>query len=405
MENPALLISFKKKRIISQVALIGWFMLCINTARAQIDDKIFLQATAIDSANTGNLSLSFNSLNFFKNNEYNRAYTSGYTLPGANLTTLLTYQPMRNATISLGAYFIRYWGAETYPTMAYRDIPQWKGKQFSKGAHIVPMLRGQLQLSDRLDVVLGSIYGKSNHRLIEPLYNPELNMMADPETGLQFIYLSPYLDFDTWVNWESFIFRNDVHNESFIFGFSGKIKLNPANQKLHFFVPIQMLAHHRGGEIDTITQKSAFSSFNMGLGVGANLQGKLPLTLAVYGLTYSQSKGYDVFSFDKGWALYAVATTTYQHFKMQAAYWYCNRFISLLGSPFFSAGDLHDNKIRYERSQLAQLSGAYQLYENDDLCFGASVDTYWGFAKRAGFSFGTGVYLRINPHFVLKHFK
>lgn len=83
-----------------------------------------------------------------------------------------------------------------------------------------------MALSDHVNIVLGNIYGASNHNLIEPLYNPELNLTCDPEAGLQLLYDSKAFDLDVWVNWQSFIFREDVHQEAFTVGdlFAGKVQ-------------------------------------------------------------------------------------------------------------------------------------------------------------------------------------
>ena len=80
--------------------------------------------------------------------------------------------------------------------MAYQDIAYWKGDQYQKGVHVLPYFRAQMALSDHVNIVLGNIYGASNHNLIEPLYNPELNLTCDPEAGLQLLYDSKAFDLD-----------------------------------------------------------------------------------------------------------------------------------------------------------------------------------------------------------------
>ena len=60
--------------------------------------------------------------------------------------------------------------------MAYLDIADWKGNQYQKGSHILPYFRAQVALSERFNIVFGNLYGAANHRLIEPLYNPDLNL-------------------------------------------------------------------------------------------------------------------------------------------------------------------------------------------------------------------------------------
>ena len=77
-----------------------------------------------------------------------------------------------------------------------------------------------------VDLILGNIYGGSNHGLIAPLYNPELNLTADPETGFQVLAGAPWIDLDAWIDWQSFIFRDDTHQEAFTVGLSTRFKLN-----------------------------------------------------------------------------------------------------------------------------------------------------------------------------------
>lgn len=48
-------------------------------------------------------------------------------------------------------------------------------KQYQRGTHILPYFRAQLALS-HVNLILGDIYGGSNHGLIAPLYSPELNL-------------------------------------------------------------------------------------------------------------------------------------------------------------------------------------------------------------------------------------
>ena len=81
-------------------------------------------------------------------------------------------------------------GAYRYPSVSYQDIALWKGEQYQKGAHLLPFFRAQISMKS-VDLILGNIYGGSNHGLIAPLYNPELNLTADPETGFQVLAGAP----------------------------------------------------------------------------------------------------------------------------------------------------------------------------------------------------------------------
>ena len=152
--------------------------------------------------------------------------------------------------------------------MAYQDIAHWKGDQYQKVSHALPWFRAQVALSDHVNIVLGDLYGAANHNLIEPLYNPELNMVADPEMGLQLLYNSRRFDLDVWVNWESFIFREDIHQEAFTVGLSTRFKFNDPDSRFHFYAPLQVLVQHRGGELDTILTNSVRTLMNGAVGIG-----------------------------------------------------------------------------------------------------------------------------------------
>ena len=220
--------------------------------KAQIADRVYKTDYHIDPEKARELSVELDNISFFKDNEYTGKFTKGYSLPGLWVQGKAVYYPLRNIKLEAGVHMLIYHGANKYPSMAYQDIAYWKGDQYQKGVHVLPYFRAQMALSDHVNIVLGNIYGASNHNLIEPLYNPELNLTCDPEAGLQLLYDSKAFDLDVWVNWQSFIFREDVHQEAFTVGISSRLKYNDPASRFHFYTPVQGLVQHRGGEIDTI---------------------------------------------------------------------------------------------------------------------------------------------------------
>ena len=240
----------------------------IYTLYAQIPDRVFKTDFRIDPEKKGELSVEIDNLSFFKDDEYTGSFMKGYTLPGLWLQAKAVYYPLEMLKLEAGVHLQRFWGANRYPNMAYQDIAHWKGDQYQKGFHALPWFRAQVALSDHVNIVLGDLYGAANHNLIEPLYNPELNMVADPEMGLQLLYNSRRFDLDVWVNWESFIFREDIHQEAFTVGLSTRFKFNDPNSRFHFYAPLQVLVQHRGGEIDTILTNSVQTLMNGAVGIG-----------------------------------------------------------------------------------------------------------------------------------------
>ena len=193
------------------IFLIFSFLFFPATVFAQLDSLVFdVERTAIHPEQRGELRLHVAGMPFVLDNEYKSKLVKGYTLPGIWLDPTVSYQPLPNVKIALGAHMLHFWGAEKYPNFNYSELASWSGRNIQNGFHCVPIFRAQMQLTKNVNVVLGTLHGKSNHGLIAPLYNDELNLSGDPETGVQVIWDSPHFRLDSWVNWESFIFRKDT---------------------------------------------------------------------------------------------------------------------------------------------------------------------------------------------------
>jgi hypothetical protein len=397
------------------------FVFCLfsfvsNSLQAQINDKVFMTDSNINPEQTNELCIAFDNLNFFKNNEFDSDFLKGYSLPGFWAQFKLTYQPLDILRLEAGVHLLRFWGANKYPNYAYRDIARWKGSQYQTGFHALPYLRAQLKLSDHFQFIFGDIYGGANHRLIEPLYNPELNLMADPETGLQLLYHSRFVDVDAWVDWQSFIFNMDTHQESFVTGLSSRIKYNTEDALVHFYSPIQALAQHRGGEIDTITTNSVQTLMNGAVGIGAiwNInRGKLKnINVEVDATGYYQQAG-SLWPFDNGTGIYARASAEMGDFGVDATYQRCNNFISMLGNPLYGAVSTSKSDFTFKNPQMFTLGIEYSRSFGKGSSFGIDLDIFQhllttvhtpegSFNKKASTSFSVGAYLRLNTSFLIK---
>lgn len=216
-------------------------------------------------------------------------------------------------------------------------MPTWKGDQFQKGAHILPFLRAQVGIGN-VNIIIGDLYGGLNHDLLLPLYDRELLFSADPEAGLQVIWDTERSHLDAWIDWRSFIFNEDHHQESFVFGGAYRYEITPRDSRTNFYLPVQIVGQHRGGEIDTITENSVQTLMNGAIGVGADLKlgrkvlNRIDILCAVLG--YYQQSG-DIWPFDSGWGIYAQAKATLlRDFHLTAGLFHSKKFMSLLGSPF-----------------------------------------------------------------------
>lgn len=395
------------------------FLSAVFSVQAQHAEGIYSDDYTVDPEKHKELSLELNNLNFFKNIEYDNTVIKGYSLPGLWLQPKVVYHALPNIRLEAGLHALLYHGSYRYPNVAYHDIAEWKGGQYQKGAHITTYFRAQLQLTKNLNIVLGNIYGGSNHQLIEPLYSPELNLTADPEAGVQLLWDSRRIHADLWLNWHSFIYKGDTHQEAFTVGLSSRFDLNDPDSKIHLYVPLQVLAQHRGGELDTMQVNSISTFVNAATGIGAtwNTGHRLfrRLTLEADFLGYYQQAG-TLWPIDKGVASYLSLHAEIGKFHLKTAYFNNQDFISLYGNPLFGAMSLIEENAVYEHPQMFYLGGEYTLKLGKGYALGVDFDLYQMFSDvinhpetgkrsiKGNTNFSFGVYFRVTPSFLLKKF-
>ncbi|MCC8171400.1 MAG: hypothetical protein LIP00_06365 [Parabacteroides sp.] len=409
----------KKRYVIIPVLLLAC-LLSSRTVQAQLDATVFHTDYQIDPEQKGSLYIALDNLNFFRDNEFKGKTQDGYTLPGFWVKPKLIYYPLKNIRLEAGAYLLKYWGATKYPSSAtYQILPSWNADQYQHGFRALPFFRAQLALSSQVDLVLGDIYGGADHQLIAPLYDPERNLTADPEAGVQLLYDCRFLKLDAWANWESFIFRDSPHQEAFTFGLSTRFKLNAPESRFHVYVPLQVVMQHRGGEIDTVTTSSVQTWANLAAGVGVaynvNCGVLKRISLEMAAAYFSQQAG-DVLPFDNGYGFYPKLSADIYDFHLEAAYWKCKDFIPLLGSPFFGAVSTAEPGMTFRRPGLFYFGAEYGRSFGKGFELGIDADVVnqfpvtaclpGGGTERQGsaLSFSAGVYFRVNTEILLKRF-
>lgn len=384
-----------------------------------ISDKVYREETKIDSAFYNQLHFKFTSFAFFKDNEYTGSYTKGYTLPGFHVRPVFAYYPAKNLKVEAGAYLLSYWGTQQYPISNYKTIPDWDSTHYSRGFHALPFFRFHWAVFPNFDVIIGDIYGGANHDLVEPLYFPELNLTADPETGAQLLFRSRIFDGDLWINWESFIFNGSPHQEVFTVGLSSKFKLLNPDSRFELSIPLQWLAHHRGGELDTLVGNSVNTLMNAGAGLRFAYRPEFSLVKRIQfealGLLFYQQAG-TMFSFNKGWAFYPSFSIDLWDVQARISYWKCDNFVSILGSPFYNSITYNGEVLNGSQNISASLQYCKEITKS--VALGADVSLYYTpsttgksittgktFDSSSATSFSFGVYARINPDFLLYAFK
>ncbi|MDR2385864.1 MAG: hypothetical protein LBD80_09455 [Tannerella sp.] len=372
----------------------------------------------IDSTRRGEFSIEVDNLTFFKNNEYNSSFQKGYTLPGFWLQLKNVYQPFNNLILETGFHSLWFWGADLYPAYAYRELAAWNGKENAYNVHILPFLRANIAFSKHLNFAMGNIYGGVNHKLIEPLYNPELNLISDPETGMQLLFKSKFFDFDLWLDWQNFIFKNDTHHEAFVSGISSKIKANDEKSRFHVYFPIQNLIRHKGGEIDTMS--GAYTTINTAAGAGirysTGTNALKNISLEFDFLFNKNPKDTDI-PFNKGKGYYGKLAFQLKNFNISTSYWKSDNFISMYGNPFYGSVSYKKKGVYFHKPSMLHVLAEYVYPIGKGFDLGINTEIFcfltgymysmkskerYSFKLENNRNFSFGIYLHIHPEFLIK---
>lgn len=394
--------------------------LCLSAvAFAQdLPSRIAMSDPEIRVMETGDLAFTFDHLSFFKDNEFEGEQAKGYTLPGLWIQPRLTYQPFTSLRFEAGFHAMVFDGANKYPCYAYHDIGRWKGNQYQSGAHLLPFFRAQAQVG-RVQFVFGDIFGGVNHRVMEPLMNPEVNLTQDPEMGFQLLVDLPGYWLDAWVNWQSYIFETDTHQEAFTVGLSQRLQLNASSSPVHYYIPLSILAQHRGGEQDdTDMGVQTLVNGGVGLGLSWNVGGRVlrRVTGEAAVLACWQQSG-RLWPFNRGVAgALSVDAELGREFRVFGGLVASGQFASLYGAPFYSTLSQKNEGGRFSHFVTPHFGFEWSHHFMKGYALGVKADVYPMHAGRLTLSdgqvqpatfannFSFGVYLRMNPRFLLKRF-
>lgn len=381
-----------------------------------VRESLFTDVYIIDSEKEGELDLCIDNISFLNNLETSGDVQKGYTLPGFRFNPRLTYYPASMIKLETGVSLLKYWGADKYPNYAYQGISEWKAPGYQYGFRLLPFFRAQIQPVPQLNIVLGHIYGGSNHGLIEPLYNPELNLTADPEMGAQIIYNSRVAHFDVWVNWETFTFKNEANNEVATVGVSTGFHITHPQSFFYLGVPIQAIVTHHGGEIDLINDKvTSLANGAVGLQFGFNFDNSILkyLRLSVMGAGYRNFYSEEPMLFDRGWAAYSNLDMRIRNINLKMNVWRSGNFVNLFGSPVFGNVSTSKENWNFPRIMVFNPGIKYEQEFGNGFHLGATLEGFFApeyteyegaFPVKTAKYFGSsmGLFLRINPSIVLK---
>ena len=307
--------------ILRSIIFILLASVSFSISTAQYGNRIYIIDTEISATDSQNLFLRFRNATFINNKEFFNPYQPGYTLIGYYARPILEYHPGPNTRIRAGAHLLKYSG-------------------IGKFTNFIPVFSFEHSFYPGLNMIFGSLYGSLNHGMIEPLFTFERVFTHHHESGLQFLIDRGFFRADLWIDWETFIFTGDPFQEEFTVGLSSCIILSGRQSRLQVELPLQLLAVHKGGQID-ISGKGVQNLINYAAGINADLQidhnffrtAGFRGWLAFFRDFSSNSR----FPYQDGWGIYPNLYVDSEWFELGAGYWRGNRFIAPRGEPVFQS--------------------------------------------------------------------
>ena len=338
----------------------------------------------------GQLTFRFESLGFFRNNEYTGSIVAGYTLTGAMVRPKLTYSPVAGMYIEAGAHLLKYNGMNEQIAAA-------------------PWFSARYRFSERFSVVTGNLDQNNMHGLPEQLWEPERIYTDKPEAGLQFLYSGNKLNAQTWISWEQFIQKNDPFQEHFTFGLTGDYQAFK-NSALSVKLPVQILMYHRGGEINIApeggerpgvqTHGNFAAGWEMSIPAGKKIK---TINLNGYWFGYKAiTRNSNTLPFNEGHAYLLETSAQTRNSRISLSYWDSFQFIAPKGRLLYqSVSDINPMIVTANHDMVsAKYLWQKNIDKNARVAFQAEADVLIA-RPVSSFSYSYGFFLLLNTDFFI----
>jgi hypothetical protein len=355
-----------------------------TAAYAQIDYPVFKDSATLRAGDTGKLSLEMETMPYLRNYEYFGDIPLSYTLFGYQLMPQLKYQLNEHFVLKGGVFLRREFGLR-----GYTDIE--------------PVLTAKYQKKS-LSLLLGTLEGALNHRFIEPIYDVERFISDRLEQGAQVIINREKFWLDWYVDWEKAIEVNAPYREELSMGLSTRIGLL-RNDKVQLDLPLQFLAAHKGGQIDT-SGLPLETLVNTAVGLSATFPLRSSLLRGLktehYYITYSDVSGQELQLYNKGNGWYSsLVLQSKWNIDVDARYWRGDTYFGPRGGALYSSVSKKVPGYGEKERELLFLSFIYdkQLFPN--LFVDLRLEPYYD-VRNKFMEYSYSIFLRFKKDFLLK---
>lgn len=366
-------------------ALFFLVLIVPGMAVAQLDNRAFEQRMTVEPADSNKLYLGLNMLGFAKDNEFFDTVIEGYTLFGYQLNPYLSYNISKNVRLDAGVYVQKDFGNDDY-------------------SEVKPTFSLKIR-NNNFNFIFGTLEGSLHHRLIEPLYDFERVLNNRLENGAQVVWMKDGLFFDAWIDWQKMIYANSTDPERFTAGVSFNKTLFDLGD-VHIDLPLQLVAAHQGGQIDTVDNE-VITRFNMAGGLTLEGTGSGFVSgwgVKAYGVMFNTNANKPLFNKEGVGYFVNPYIKTRIGLTVMGSYWHGDRFQSIEGSPLYaSANEIYPNRIDRKRDFL-MLRFLYDLKVADGLTLTARAEPFLDtYSQELEYSFG--LYLNFSERFFLLNAK
>ncbi|MFA0962647.1 hypothetical protein AB9P05_12670 [Roseivirga sp. BDSF3-8] len=362
----------------------GLLLFLAFTAVAQQDNSAFYLSAGPDSARQKTLSVQWDLMGYFKNNEYFAPTLDGYTLFGYQAPIALHYQVNDHWSALGGIYLQKDFGIEGFSTIDPLFSIRYKhGPWFA---------------------AFGTLDGSLDHRLIEPLYDFERRLLNPLENGMQFRYHDDRLFADVWVDWQQAIVPGDDEQEIITGGLSFSYKIVDM-ERASLSVPVQLILAHQGGQTNTANTDPVFTLANGAAGLDFRVREKGFISswaVQSYAVMYGGNIPDGLFAYSSGAGLYVNAYAESSVVDVMASYWKGSEYISYLGGDRYvsdSRSVVNPLAVEPDR-ELFILRFMKDVKLVDGIRLSARAEPFWNL-NGGGFDINYGLYILYDGGFRL----
>lgn len=296
--------------------LLFLFLNLGTIAIAQIDNSELFYTKKENNA-VGQFSFHIFNSNFQRNYEYFNKFADGFTLFGSQFFNTVNYQIDEYTSVSGGVYFRNDYGGK-----AFADFQPTYTLKYEK---------------DNTQLIVGSIKGGLQHKLVEPIFNFDRSILNPIENGIQFLADKRLFYLDAWLNWETMIYKVSPIQEKMNAGINSELKILNGN-KIQVSLPIQITAFHKGGQIDS-PDRPLVTIGNSALGMKFIYKPALPFLSSVqldaYFLGFKDFSNSKLLPYSQGNGWFANLQFRIKDLDVHFNYWKGKGYLSPFGNPIY----------------------------------------------------------------------